>query len=87
MARWRMPSSHQAIFEATKKRAQKLEGKGKSDNFNELLALATNTGETNDAARSVLSDNRTSRTARKWHTDEVSYRIHLETRFAALHDH
>ncbi|MCC6697855.1 MAG: SOS response-associated peptidase family protein [Candidatus Hydrogenedentes bacterium] len=47
MARWGMPSSHQAIFEATKKRAQRLEGKGKPVNFNELLRMEPDSGVTN----------------------------------------
>jgi putative SOS response-associated peptidase YedK len=47
MARWGMPSSHQALFEATKKRAQRLEGKGKPVNFNELLRLEPDSGVTN----------------------------------------
>lgn len=47
MARWGMPSSHQAIFEATKKRAQKLEGRGEPVNFNELLRMEPDSGVTN----------------------------------------
>jgi putative SOS response-associated peptidase YedK len=37
MARWGMPSSSKALFDATKKRAAKLEAKGKPVDFNELL--------------------------------------------------
>jgi putative SOS response-associated peptidase YedK len=47
MARWGMPSSHQALFEATKKRAQKLEAKGKTYDFKELLRLEPDSGTTN----------------------------------------
>jgi putative SOS response-associated peptidase YedK len=47
MARWGMPSSRQALFEATKKRAQKLEAKGKSADFKELLRLEPDGGVTN----------------------------------------
>jgi putative SOS response-associated peptidase YedK len=47
MARWGMPSSHQALFDATKKRAQKLEAKGKPVNFSELLRMEPDGGVTN----------------------------------------
>ena len=47
MARWGMPSSSQALFEATKKRAQKLEGKGKPVDFQALLRMEPDTGTTN----------------------------------------
>jgi len=39
MARWGMPSSSKALMEATKKRAQKLEAKGKTVDFKELLRM------------------------------------------------
>jgi putative SOS response-associated peptidase YedK len=47
MARWGMPSSHQALFDATKKRAQKLEAKGKAVDFKELLRMEPDGGVTN----------------------------------------
>jgi putative SOS response-associated peptidase YedK len=47
MARWGMPSSHQALFVATKKRAQKLEAKGASYDFKELLRMEPDGGTTN----------------------------------------
>src|SRR4051794_39677702 len=39
MARWGMPSSQRAILDAAKKRAQKLEAKGKAVKFDELLRM------------------------------------------------
>jgi putative SOS response-associated peptidase YedK len=47
MARWGMPSSSQALFEATKKRAAKLEAKGKQVDFKELLKKEPDKGTTN----------------------------------------
>jgi putative SOS response-associated peptidase YedK len=47
MARWGMPSSSQALFEATKKRAAKLEAKGKHVDFKELLRMEPDKGTTN----------------------------------------
>ncbi len=47
MARWGMPSSEQAQFEATKKRAEKLQAKGKSVDFKELLRMEPDSGITN----------------------------------------
>jgi putative SOS response-associated peptidase YedK len=41
MLRWGMPSSHQALYEAAKKRAQKLETKGKPVDLKELLKIET----------------------------------------------
>ena len=38
-ARWGMPSSQQALMEATKKRASKLEAKGKPVDFKEMLRM------------------------------------------------
>ena len=38
-ARWGMPSSQQALMEATKKRAAKLESKGKPVDFKQLLRM------------------------------------------------
>jgi putative SOS response-associated peptidase YedK len=47
MARWGMPSSQRAILDAAKKRAQKLEAKGKAVKFNELLRMEPDGGTTN----------------------------------------
>jgi putative SOS response-associated peptidase YedK len=47
MARWGMPSSSKALFDATKKRAEKLEAKGKAVDFNELLRKEPDKGTTN----------------------------------------
>src|ERR1700720_595846 len=47
LARWGMPSSSQALFVATKKRAAKLEAKGKMVDFKELLRLEPDSGTTN----------------------------------------
>lgn len=47
MARWGMPSSQSALLQATKKRAQKLEAKGKSVDFKELLRMEPDSGTTN----------------------------------------
>jgi putative SOS response-associated peptidase YedK len=47
MARWGMPSSSKALFDATKKRAAKLEAKGKPVDFNELLRKEPDKGTTN----------------------------------------
>jgi putative SOS response-associated peptidase YedK len=47
LARWGMPSSSQALFEAAKKRAQTLEAKGKPVDFKELLRLEPDSGTTN----------------------------------------
>src|SRR5262245_60771079 len=47
MARWGMPSPQNIQFEATKKRAQKLEAKGKAVDFNELLRMEPDAGVTN----------------------------------------
>lgn len=47
LARWGMPSSAQALMEATKKRAAKLEAKGKPVNFKELLRMEPDSGTTN----------------------------------------
>jgi putative SOS response-associated peptidase YedK len=46
-ARWGMPSSQQALMEATKKRASKLEAKGKPVDFKELLRMEPDGGTTN----------------------------------------
>lgn len=46
-ARWGMPSSAKALMDATKKRAQKLEAKGKAVDFKELLRLEPDSGTTN----------------------------------------
>src|SRR6202035_3861668 len=53
MARWGMPSSQRALMDATKKRAQKLEAKGKTVDFKELLRMEPDSGTTN--IRNVLS--------------------------------
>ena len=47
MARWGMPSSEQAQFEATKRRAEKLRAKGKTVDFKDLLRLEPDNGITN----------------------------------------
>jgi putative SOS response-associated peptidase YedK len=47
MARWGMPSSQRALVDATRKRAQKLEAKGKTADFKELLRLEPDSGTTN----------------------------------------
>jgi putative SOS response-associated peptidase YedK len=46
-ARWGMPSSQFALMESTKKRAAKLEAKGKTFDFKELLRLEPDIGTTN----------------------------------------
>jgi len=47
MARWGMPSSQAALMDATRRRAQKLEDKGKPVDFKELLRLEPDSGTTN----------------------------------------
>ena len=47
LARWGMPSSQLALMQATKKRAAKLEAKGKPVDFKELLRLEPDSGATN----------------------------------------
>ena len=47
MVRWGMPSSSQAIFQNAKKRAEKLEAKGKPVDFPELLKMEPDGGTTN----------------------------------------
>ncbi len=47
MARWGMPSSKQALFEATKKRVEKLGAKGKPVDFPALLRMEPDSGTTN----------------------------------------
>ena len=47
MARWGMPSSAKALMDATKKRAEKLQAKGKAVDFKELLRLEPDSGTTN----------------------------------------
>lgn len=46
-ARWGMPSSSEALMKATKKRAEKLEAKGKTVNVKELLRMEPDSGTTN----------------------------------------
>ena len=46
-ARWGMPSSSDALFKATKARAQKLEAKGKPVDFKQLLRMEPDGGTTN----------------------------------------
>ena len=53
MARWGMPSSQKALMDAAKRRAQKLEEKGKAVDFKELLRLEPDSGSTN--IRNVVS--------------------------------
>jgi hypothetical protein len=45
MARWGMPSSSRALMDATKKRAQKLEAKGKPVDFKQLPRMEPDRGE------------------------------------------
>ncbi|MGJ4941435.1 SOS response-associated peptidase [Bradyrhizobium sp. HKCCYLS1011] len=47
MVRWGMPSSQRAQMDATKKRAERLEAKGKPVDFKELLRLEPDSGTTN----------------------------------------
>jgi putative SOS response-associated peptidase YedK len=47
LARWGMPTSQAAIMDATKRRAQKLEAKGKPVDFKELLRMEPDGGVTN----------------------------------------
>jgi putative SOS response-associated peptidase YedK len=47
MARWGMPSPQNVLMESTKRRAQKLEAKGKPVDFKELLRLEPDGGVTN----------------------------------------
>ena len=47
MARWGMPSSQRALLDAAKKRARKLDDKGKPYEFNELLRVEPDSGTTN----------------------------------------
>ncbi|WP_027527078.1 SOS response-associated peptidase [Bradyrhizobium sp. Ec3.3] len=47
IARWGMPSSQRALMDATKKRAQKLEAKGQTVDFKELLRMEPDSGTTN----------------------------------------
>ena len=46
-ARWGMPSSSKALMDATKKRAEKLQAKGKSVDFKQLLRMEPDSGTTN----------------------------------------
>ncbi len=47
MARWGMPSSKQALFQAASKRADRLRAKGQAVDFNALLRLEPDSGTTN----------------------------------------
>ncbi|WNV10070.1 SOS response-associated peptidase [Tardiphaga sp. 709] len=47
MVRWGMPSAQNALLEAAKKRAAKLEAKGKTVDFSELLRMEPDGGVTN----------------------------------------
>ncbi|MGJ5000608.1 SOS response-associated peptidase [Bradyrhizobium sp. HKCCYLRH2060] len=47
MARWGMPSSQKALMDAARRRAAKLEVKGKAVDFKELLRLEPDSGTTN----------------------------------------
>jgi putative SOS response-associated peptidase YedK len=47
MVRWGMPSSQKALMDATTKRAEKLQAKGKTVDFKELLRLEPDSGTTN----------------------------------------
>src|SRR6202521_4721780 len=46
-ARWGMPSSSKALMDATKKRAEKLQAKGKPVDFKQLLRMEPDGGTTN----------------------------------------
>ena len=46
-ARWGMPSSSKALMDATKKRAEKLQAKGKTVDFKELPRMEPDGGTTN----------------------------------------
>ena len=46
-ARWGMPSSSKALMDATKRRAEKLQAKGKPVDFKELLRMEPDGGTTN----------------------------------------
>lgn len=47
LARWGMPSSQKALFDAASKRADKLRAKGKEVDFDELLKMEPDSGTTN----------------------------------------
>lgn len=47
LARWGMPSSKKALFDATTKRADKMRAKGKEVDFQKLLELEPDSGTTN----------------------------------------
>lgn len=47
MARWGMPSSQFALMQSAKRRAEKLEAKGKPVDFKELLRMEPDSGTTN----------------------------------------
>jgi putative SOS response-associated peptidase YedK len=47
LARWGMPSSSKALMDGTKKRAEKLQAKGKPVDFKELLRMEPDGGTTN----------------------------------------
>lgn len=47
LARWGMPSSKKALFDAATKRADKLKAKGKEFDFDELLRMEPDSGTTN----------------------------------------
>lgn len=47
MARWGMPSSSEALMKAAKRRAEKIQSKGKTVDFKELLQMEPDGGTTN----------------------------------------
>src|SRR5437868_13178921 len=47
MMRWGMPSSQFALMQAAKRRAEKLEAKGKPVDFKDLLRMEPDSGTTN----------------------------------------
>jgi putative SOS response-associated peptidase YedK len=47
LARWGMPSSQKALIDATKRRAEKLQAKGKTVDFKELMRIEPDSGTTN----------------------------------------
>jgi putative SOS response-associated peptidase YedK len=77
MARWGMPSSAGAQFEATKKRAEKLRDKGKSVDFKELLRMEPDSGVTNSNIRNTKS--------KHWRTWlEIEHRCVVPSRLGLL---
>jgi hypothetical protein len=55
MARWGMPSSQKALMDATKRRAEKLEAKGKSVDFKQLLRMEPDAAPPTSATSAALT--------------------------------